>query len=104
MRWKNLVQNRFIGVIMVEFKLGKLPDDKKERLAYLIRLDRKLQEYHNEMGKKFRDGLITEEKWKYFVEVWYFERDNLIQTKLTGCRNELRADNEISAEISDIED
>lgn len=89
---------------MVHFKTGKLPSSYKNRTAYLLRFQQVVINFHNEKGKEFRDGEISEETFRNFQENWCKPRLELIATKLADCKHYFKEDATIAVNSDDIED
>lgn len=58
-------------------------DTQGRKYAFLTIMEEVLLLAHNQWGKKFQDGDITEDQWYNFLETWFTPRHNLvIQEKL----------------------
>jgi hypothetical protein len=57
----------------------------KEKLEFLFEVQERLRIKHNEKGKDFRDGVITEEQWKNFEGKW-FDVSKAVGGKLSEIR------------------
>lgn len=88
----------------MKFKAGKLPLKYEDRIAYLYNLQEKFRLYHNQKGKDFRDGKITEKEFQEFQKTWFDDRNDFICTELNKCKKQLKEDTSITSNIIDIEE
>ena len=56
------------------------------RYAYTYAVQEALRLKHNEEGKRFRDGLITQTEWDDFRRNWYEPRSNTVIADLLELR------------------
>ena len=75
---------------MMKFKSGTLPRYYKDRIKYLYRFQELLRLFHNQKGKDFRDGKITEEEFRTFQEGWFKKRNLLICRELNKCKQSMQ--------------
>jgi len=81
-----------------------LPENEKDKIAYLYRLQEKLRLYHNIKAQDYADGEITLEEFRTFQKEWFEPRNYFICELLNECKENLKNDNNISANVSDIEE
>ncbi len=70
----------------MKFKKDALPIDPKERLKYLYRFQEMLRLFHNEKGKDFHTGKMTEKAFRDFQHEWVRNRKLLICAEINKCK------------------
>lgn len=88
----------------VEFKTGKLPTNKVEKIKYLYRLQEKLRLRHNMEAAKYKAGQITLAEFRVFQNTWYEPRSMLISDAICKNKSELQNDTTVTCNIADIEE
>ena len=73
----------------MKFKTGKLAPDFKVRIKYLYRFQEMLRLYHNQKGKEFREGKITEKAFRNFQNGWFNRRNLLICQEINKCKDHI---------------
>jgi len=86
------------------FISGKLPSNKKERITYLYRMLGMLTEQHNQKGKDFRDGKISEKEFRKYQDGWHARCSDLLCDKICEVRTSIQEDKQIAASLSDIKE
>ena len=73
----------------MKFKTGKLPQDNEEKLRYLYRFQELLRLFHNQKGKEFREGKITEHTFRKFQRGWFEKRNFLLCKEIDKCKDKI---------------
>ena len=71
----------------------------KDRTAFFYRAQEKLREEHNRMGKKFREGKITQEEWQRYLAEEFEPTSDEIVAGILAARRELKDSTEWDADI-----
>ena len=74
-----------------------------EKMEFILIAQEKLRVEHNDMGKKFRDGDITEQEWEDYRVNVFDKRNMLLSNDYRKVKNLMRKSVRYTVDLNDIE-
>ena len=86
---------------MVNLHYPAWADNEMKKMYFLYRVQRRMREHHNDMGKKFRNGQISQQTWNNYKEKWNKWHHKLMQ-QILKRRKALEDDETAQIDLEEI--
>ena len=82
-------------------KIPPLVIESKDKLVYAYQMQEKLRIEHNVMGEKYRNGEITHEEWREWLNDYYEPKSTAIVSIILEAREQIKKTNDYGIEVKD---